>query len=210
MSDDEVLNITKKIDKLLENVNTNNYKDSKSLQENITDQLGQKGLVDYHVARRDLSLNKEVLNNAISKMNFESLSNEELKYLYPDVGHFTGSVNDKQIKQVLGLNNDVNLDVTPLRIKIRNILKERLPESPRKDRSNIQQFLNSSTVKPVIPDNKFILDFRRELLSSEGTGNPTYGYKRYTEKFDCMATCAVIKASATPIYFGLHRSYYWR
>ena len=127
MSDDEVLNITNKIDKLLENETTNNYKDSKILQENITDQLGQKGLVDYHVARRDLSLNKEVLNNAISKMNFESLSNEELKYLYPDVGYFTGSVNDKQIKQVLGLNNDVNLDVTPLRIKIRNILKERLP-----------------------------------------------------------------------------------
>ena len=183
MSDDEVLNITNKIDKLLENETTNNYKDSKILQENITDQLGQKGLVDYHVARRDLSLNKEVLNNAISKMNFESLSNEELKYLYPDVGYFTGSVDDKQIKQVLGLNNDINLDVTPLRIKIRNILKERLPESPRKDRSNIQQFLNSSTIKPVIPDNRFILDFRRELLSSEGTGNPTYGYKRYTEKF---------------------------
>ena len=118
-----ILNITNKIDKLLENETTNNYKDSKILQENITDQLGQKGLVDYHVARRDLSLNKEVLNNAISKMNFESLSNEELKYLYPDVGYFTGSVNDKQIKQVLGLNNDVNLDVTPLRIKIRNILK---------------------------------------------------------------------------------------
>ena len=34
-----------------------------------------------------------------------------------------------------------------------------------------------------MPDNKFIINFRQTLLSSEGTGTPSRGYKRYVEKF---------------------------
>ena len=183
LQDDEKLSITSKIENILKDETLSSYENSKTLQLNITDPLGQKGLIDYHVARRDLSLNQEALDNAINNIDLKSLSNEQLKYLYPEVSDVMRSVDDKNLRKVLGLNSDVNFNTGVLRTEIRKIWNARLPESSRRDRSKIQQFLNSSNIKPVMPDNKFIINFRQTLLSSEGTGTPSRGYKRYVEKF---------------------------
>jgi hypothetical protein len=186
LNEDEMLNITNIVDKMLENETLDSYQNSVTLQSNITDQLGDKGLVDYHVARRSLSLNDGVLSNAIDNIDLESLSNEELKYLYPKKGYVTGSLEDENIIKLLGLDSRINIgykEVNKLRGKIGKILEDRVPASPRRDRSDLQYFLDSSTVKPVVPNNKFIVDFKLALLNQEGTGFPTKGYKRYLEKF---------------------------
>lgn len=182
-SPDEKLSITTKVEDMLKDEGLNDYVDSEILQTNITTPLAEKGLVDYHVARRSLSLNQEAFDNAINNIDLKSLSNEQLKYLYPEVSDFTRGVDDKNLKKVLGLNSDIKFNSGFLRTEIRKILNDRLPESLSRNQSKIQLFLKSSNTEPVKPDDSFISNFRKELLSLEGTGTTSRGYKRYVEKF---------------------------
>jgi len=189
LEDDEKLEFKNKINENFKSVNLASYEDTVVLSKNITDELGQAGLIDYHIGRRNLHLTEGTFKNAVNSIDLSTLSNEELKYLYPKKGYFDFNADPTVVKSILGINPNVNLtekgsETSSLTTKIRKILNERLPEINRKDKDKVNEFLKDDNVEAIKPNQKFINSFKVALMESTDKKGPNQNYIYYLKRFN--------------------------
>jgi len=156
-SEDEKEEIKNEINDNFEMFKLDSFENTSSRVNTIMEDLDVQGLLSYRRGAQNLYLKN--FNNTVENVDFSTLSNEELKYLYN---------NSSNVKTTLGIDKEVRLsnkgiETGNINTKIRKVLGLRFKDL-RDEQGKISKFLNQKG-EGVRPTGKFVNDFTNSLLS---------------------------------------------